>query len=145
MRVSYDVAGRTFDLEKGEIHFTGNSPINPNLDMEASADVTDLSATIHVTGTGLQPDISFTSTPALPEDELLSRLLFGSSITDLSAPEALQLATAVASLQSGSGGLDPINAVRKAEGIDRLRILPADSTTGQGTTVAAERQSTRLN
>src|SRR3546814_13825885 len=72
MRGSYEFAGRTFDLEKGEIHFTGNSPINPNLDIEASADVTDLSATIHVTGTGLQPDISFTSTPALPEDELLS-------------------------------------------------------------------------
>src|SRR3546814_12690028 len=80
MRGSYEFAGRTFDLEKGEIHFTGNSPINPNLDIEASADVTDLSATIHVTGTGLQPDISFTSTPALPEDDLLSPLLFGISL-----------------------------------------------------------------
>src|SRR3546814_15756075 len=105
-------------------------PINPNLDIEASADVTDLSATIHVTGTGLQPDISFTSTPALPEDELLSRLLFGSSITDLSAPEALQLATAVAYLQTGSGGLDTFNAARNATGLERLRKLPARSTTG---------------
>ena len=38
---------------------------------------------------GQKPEISFTSTPALPEDELLSRLLFGTSITNLSAPEAL--------------------------------------------------------
>src|SRR3546814_1843762 len=46
-------------------------------------------------------------------------------------------------LQSGSGGLDPINAVRKAAGLDRLRILPADSTTGQGTSVAAGKYITR--
>src|SRR3546814_13085933 len=97
MRGSYEFAGRTFDLEKGEIHFTGNSPINPNLDIEASADVTDLSATIHVTGTGLQPDISFTSTPALPQDELLQLLFFGRSITALFSPAAFHLSTALPS------------------------------------------------
>lgn len=143
VRGEYEFAGRTFDLEKGEIRFTGNSPVNPNLDIAASANITGLSATINVRGTGLQPEISFSSVPALPEDELLSRLLFGSSITDLSAPEALQLAAAVASLQGGGGGLNPINAVRKAAGLDRLRILPADSVTGQGTSVAAGKYITR--
>lgn len=143
VRGEYEFAGRSFDLEKGEIRFTGNTPINPTLDIEASANITDLSATIHVNGTGQQPEISFTSTPALPEDELLSRLLFGSSITDLSAPEALQLAAAVASLQGGGGGLNPINTVRKAAGLDRLRILPADTVTGQGTSVAAGKYVTR--
>jgi translocation and assembly module TamB len=53
---------------------------------------------------------------------LLSRLLFGTSITNLSAPEALQLAAAVASLNNTGGGLDPINSVRSAVGLDRLRI-----------------------
>lgn len=143
VRGEYEFAGRTFELEKGEIRFTGNTPINPNLDIAASADITGLSATINVRGTGLQPEISFTSIPAMPEDELLSRLLFGSSITDLSAPEALQLAAAVASLRGGGGGLNPINAVRRAAGLDRLRILPADSTTGQGTSVAAGKYITR--
>ena len=36
--------------------------------------------TIHVGGTGLKPDISFNSVPSLPQDELLSRILFGTSI-----------------------------------------------------------------
>lgn len=144
IRGNYEFAGRNFDLEEGEIRFAENTPVNPNLDIDASADITDLNAMIHVGGTGLQPEISFTSTPAMPEDELLSRLLFGSSITDLSAPEALQLAAAVASLRGGGdGGLNPINAVRKAAGLDRLRILPADSTTGQGTSVAAGKYITR--
>jgi translocation and assembly module TamB len=64
-------------------------------------------------------------------------MLFGTSITNLSAPEALQLAAAVTSLQSGGGGLDPINAVRRAVGLDRLRILPADISTGQKTSLSA--------
>jgi translocation and assembly module TamB len=64
-------------------------------------------------------------------------LLFGTSITALSAPEAVQLASAIAALQSGSGGLDPINRVRSAVGLDRLRILPADIATGQKTAISA--------
>jgi len=143
VRGGYEFAGRRFDLTEGMIRFDGSTPVNPTLDIEAQANVNDISATIKVTGTGLAPQINFTSIPALPEDELLSRILFGSSITQLSAPEALQLASAVAALQGGGGGLDPINAVRKATGLDRLRILPADPTIGQGTAVAAGKYLTR--
>ncbi|WP_442680392.1 translocation/assembly module TamB domain-containing protein [Sphingomonas sp. ASY06-1R] len=140
VRGGYQFAGRRFNLDRGAIRFTGEAPPDPVLDITALADIQGLNATIHVTGTGLHPDIAFQSTPALPEDELLSRLLFGTSITNLSAPEALQLAAAVAGLRGGSGGglnLDPINAIRKAVHLDRLRILPADVTTGQKSAIAA--------
>lgn len=143
IRGDYEFAGREFQLERGVIRFDGAVPANPALDIAADADTTGLSATIRVTGTGLKPEISFTSVPALPEDELLSRLLFGTSITNLSAPEALQLAAAVAALQNGGGGLNPINAIRRAAGLDRLRILPADPQTGQGTSIAAGKYVTR--
>jgi translocation and assembly module TamB len=142
VRGGYTFAGRRFDLREGKIQFDGRTPVNPMLDIDAEANVNDLTAVIHVGGTGLKPDISFTSVPALPQDELLSRILFGTSITNLSAPEALQLASAVGSLQGG-GGLDPINVVRKAAGLDRLRIIAADPTQGQGTSIAAGKYLTR--
>ncbi|WP_150291867.1 translocation/assembly module TamB domain-containing protein [Sphingobium estronivorans] len=142
VRGTYDFAGRRFDLKEGKIQFDGRTPVNPTLDIDAEANVADLTATIHVGGTGLKPAITFTSIPALPQDELLSRILFGTSITNLSAPEALQLASAVGSLQ-GEGGLDPINAVRKAAGLDRLRIIAADPTQGQGTSIAAGKYLSR--
>lgn len=142
VRGEYEFAGRDFDLARGRINFRGESPPNPSLDIAASANLSDLNATINVRGTGLAPEISFTSTPALPEDELLARLLFGSSITDISAPEAVQLAAALASLRGG-GGLDPINALRGAIGLDRLRIVSADQSTGQGTSIAAGKYITR--
>lgn len=137
VRGGYEFAGRRFDLERGTIRFMGEAPPDPLLDITANANLNGVSATIGVTGTGQRPEIRFTSIPALPEDELLSRLLFGTSITNLSAPEALQLAAAVGSLRGGGGGLNPINAVRRAAGLDRLRILPADPTIGTGTSIAA--------
>ncbi|KQS47152.1 MULTISPECIES: translocation/assembly module TamB domain-containing protein [unclassified Sphingomonas] len=143
IRGDYEFAGRQFELARGVIRFDGQVPANPALDIEANADSTGLSASIRVTGYALKPEIGFTSTPALPEDELLSRLLFGTSITNLSAPEALQLAAAVAALQGGGSDLNPINAVRRAAGLDRLRILPADPQTGQGTSIAAGKYVTR--
>ncbi|MEO9600256.1 translocation/assembly module TamB domain-containing protein [Parasphingorhabdus sp.] len=142
IRGNYTFAGRRFRLERGRIRFVGNQPVNPILDIEAEANLTGLNATIDVTGTGNKPEIAFSSIPALPEDELLSRILFGASIADLSAPEAVQLAAAVASLNSG-GGLDPINQLRKAVGLDRLRILPSDTDAGSGTSIAAGKYITR--
>ena len=143
VRGDYEFAGREFELTRGIIRFAGEVPANPALDIEANANTSGLNASIRVTGVAQKPEISFASVPALPQDELLSRLLFGTSITNLSAPEALQLAAAVAALQNGGDGLNPINAVRRAAGLDRLRILPADPQTGQGTSIAAGKYVTR--
>jgi translocation and assembly module TamB len=143
VRGNYDFAGRNFRLDHGVIRFQGESPPNPLLDIHAQAQVQGLDASVIVQGTGLKPEITFASNPPLPQDELLSRILFGTSITNLSAPEALQLASAVAALQSGSGSLDPINALRRAVGLDRLRIVPADVATGQRTAIAAGKYITR--
>ncbi|MET0137156.1 MAG: translocation/assembly module TamB domain-containing protein [Sphingobium sp.] len=137
VRGDYDFAGKRFELREGRLRFLGETPINPLLNIRAQADVNDVNATITVTGSSAKPIVTFTSIPALPQDELLSRILFGTSIAKISAPEALQLASAVAAFQGGDGGLDPINAVRRATGLSRLRILPADTTTGQKTSVAA--------
>jgi translocation and assembly module TamB len=143
LRGQYEFAGRQFSVSRGVIRFQGESPPDPVIDIVAEGSTQGVNATIRVSGTGQRPEIRFASTPSLPEDELLSRLLFGTSITNLSAPEALQLAGAVASLRSGGDGLNPINALRKAIGLDRLRILPADAVTGQGTSVAAGKYLTR--
>jgi len=140
---NYDFAGRVFRLDRGIIRFRNESPPDPLLDIHAEATMQGLDATVSVRGTGLKPEITFASNPPMPQDELLSRILFGTSITNLSAPEALQLASAVAALQSGSGSLDPINALRKAVGLDRLRIVPADVATGQKTALGAGKYITR--
>ncbi len=138
VRGDYDFAGKRFNLTRGDVRFDGKNPPDPVIDLAAENTSSGFTAQLSLTGTALHPDIKFSSTPALPEDEVLSRVLFGTSITTLSAPEAVQLAGALASLRGGKGGrLDPFNAVRKTLRIDRLRVLPADISTGRKTSIAA--------
>ncbi|MDE1916092.1 MAG: translocation/assembly module TamB domain-containing protein [Sphingomonadales bacterium] len=139
---TYEFAGKRFTLSRGHMIFDGGSPPDPRLDMLATSSVSGVTANVTVRGTANKPDIAFSSVPALPEEEVLSRLLFGNSITQISAPEAVQLGAALAALHGG-GGLDPINKLRRVIGLDRLRIVSADVTTGQQTGVAAGKYVTR--
>lgn len=135
VRGYYSFAGTRFELSRGIIDFDENAPIDPRLDIVAETRDNGLDVAVNVRGNALTPEITFSSTPSLPEEEILARLLFGGSITDLSATDALQLGSALASLRGG-GGLDPINRLRTAIGLDRLRIVGADPALNRGTSVA---------
>lgn len=136
VRGTYSFAGRRFDLDEASyVAFEGGT--NPALNISATGDVSGAAITIDIGGRAQNPQITFRSTPQLPQDELLSRALFGESITNISAIQAVQLAAALNSLRGGGGGLNPLGKLRSVAGIDRLRILGADETTGRGTAIAA--------
>lgn len=138
VRGTYSFAGRQFDLTPdGSISFDGGDYTDPQLNLTATTTVEGVTATINIGGRAQRPKISFTSTPALPQDEVLSRLLFGTSVTSLSPIQALQLAAALNSLRGSGGGLNPLGKLRSAIGVSRLRVLGADAATGRGTSLAA--------
>lgn len=137
IRGTYSFASRRFDVTRGNIRFQGNQLSNPTIDVEASTTAEGITAIIDISGTAQQPRIAFSSSPSLPQEEVLARLFFGTNVTNLSATEAIQLAAAVNSLSGTGGGLNPLGQLRSATGIDRLRILGADDTSGRGTSLAA--------
>jgi translocation and assembly module TamB len=136
IRGTLGLAGRRFRFDRGEVTFEGPRP--PRLDLVATADIESVEVGIVIAGSSANPQISFTSSPSLPQDEVVSRILFGSSVTQISALQAVQLAASLNSLRpSAGGGLNPLGRLRSATGIDRLRIIDADTATGRGTAVAA--------
>lgn len=137
VRGTYSFAGNRFDVQRGRVRFRGGSLVDPDIDILATTAKNGITFNIAITGTGEKPQIAFTSTPALPQDEVLSRLLFGTNPENLSATEAIQLASALNSLRGSGGGLNPLGKLRSATGFDRLRVLGADKTTGRGTSLAA--------
>lgn len=137
VRGTYSFASRRFELTRGIVSFEGGPLADPTINIAASTTAEGVTAIINITGTGQAPRIAFTSTPTLPQDEVLSRLLFGSSVTNLSATEAIQLASALNGLRGSGGGLNPLGQLRSAAGIDRLRILGEDDATGRGMALAA--------
>jgi len=143
VRGDYTFAGTRFELTRGRILFDENEPIDPRLDILAETSRSGTNVDIAITGNAQSPAIAFSSEPALPEEEILSRLLFGGSVTSLSATDAVQLAAALAALQGGGAGLDPIGELRRSIGLDQLRIISADPLIGRETGVALGKNITR--
>ncbi|MFN0047361.1 MAG: translocation/assembly module TamB domain-containing protein [Sphingorhabdus sp.] len=136
VRGTLGFAGRSFELENGRISFNGGPATNPSIRIAAASEVDGTTVRVNIRGTGQNPDISFSSTPALPQDEIMARILFGNSIGELSAIQAVQLAASLNNLRGGSGGLNPLSVLQSATGLNRLRILGADQATGREMAVA---------
>jgi translocation and assembly module TamB len=135
VRGTLDFAGRSFRIDSGSLAFNG-AATNPTVRVSAAAEADGTAVRVNISGSGNNPQISFASTPTLPQDEILARILFGNSVAELTAVQAVQLAASLNNLRGGGGGLNPLGVLQSATGIDRLRILGADDKTGRGAAVA---------
>jgi translocation and assembly module TamB len=116
---TYSLLGTDFTISRGNVYFAG--PPEPSFDIEAQAATSSITATIDITGTPKQPKLALSSVPALPQDEVLSQVMFGSSTTQLTPAQGLELAQAAAGL-AGGGGPGVLDRLRAATGLDRLSV-----------------------
>jgi translocation and assembly module TamB len=129
-RGAFTLAGRRLDFARGNINFVGS--VIPNLDFLAQNTAGDVTAQIVISGPANQPDFAFTSVPGLPQDEVLSRLLFNSASGGLTPIQSLQLAQTVAEF-SGRGGPGALEKMRRSLGVDSLDVqLGADGSPSVG-------------
>ncbi len=117
-RGRFDLLGRRLDFTQGSLEFTG--ALVPFIDFVAETQTSDATVRIAVTGPANDPEFSLTSSPDLPEDEILSRILFDEASGGLSAAQALQLAQGIATLTGGGPGA--FDQIRRALGVDSLDI-----------------------
>lgn len=123
-----DILGRRLDFTRGRLTFNGST--DPELDFIAESSAADVTARIIISGRASEPEVSFSSSPALPQDEVVARLLFGRSTGQLSAGQALQVAQAVATLSGAGQG--SLGALRRSLGLDTLDVgVNAAGTGGQ--------------
>jgi translocation and assembly module TamB len=135
----FSFASSVFEITSGTLSFNG-APLDSAINIQAETTAQDIKATVTIAGTAARPQISFSSTPSLPQDEILSRLLFGTSVANLSVTEAVQLASAVAGLQSG---VDTMSKIRRGIGLDRLRLVGQDSSKGMSSGLAVGKRINR--
>ena len=126
---SVDFLGKTFTLTRGTITFDGTDKLDPALDIVAEASTADITAQVNIGGLASAPTVTLTSTPVVPQDEILARVLFGKSVSQISAGEGLQLAAAAASLAAGGPGV--LDRLRGGLGLDWFRL--GSSTSGPTT------------
>ncbi|WP_447952992.1 translocation/assembly module TamB domain-containing protein [Sphingopyxis chilensis] len=143
VRGTLGFAGRSFELQEGRVTFPTGDAFDPAIRLIADDTIETVTVTVSVTGRASNPQVAFSSVPGLPQDEIVSRILFGDSITTLSPLQAVQLAASLNTLSSGGGGLSPLGALQSATGIDRLRVLGPDDTVGRGAALAAGQYITK--
>jgi translocation and assembly module TamB len=100
-RGKLDISGKTFDIERGAVTFTGDAA-NPTISAVARYD-SPAGYTVYAeyTGTATQGKLRLSSEPALSQDEILTLLMFG---------------TPDGSIGAGSGGGSLATAVSVAGG-----------------------------
>lgn len=138
-RGNFDLAGISLNFTKGRVAFNGsgvNHKLDPTLAFEADRVVNGQTAMLKVGGYASQPKISFESNPSLPQDQVLAMLLFGTDVHSLSSTQMLELGTALATL-TGATSFDPMGAIRKTLGLDRLAVGGGSGVGNGGTTVEA--------
>jgi translocation and assembly module TamB len=116
------LADRRFTLEQGSISFPGDDP-DPILDLTATRSTSSIDAWIRVQGRASDPELTLTSRPEYPEDEIISRVLFDKPVSQLTTSESIELAAALARV---AGGVTPaaglLTSMRNATGLDVLRV-----------------------
>jgi len=141
-RGTFTVASRTFNLTTGRVAFDGVSirnRIDPTLDLAAETTSGGITAKLAVTGYASQPRIELSSTPTMQPDEILARMLFQQSASQLSPLQLAQLAETAVALTSGGSGFDPLGSLRRTLGLSRLNVSSTEGATSamSGTTVEA--------
>ena len=129
-----EILGQRLDFNSGTLQLTGN--LDPQINFVAETRTSDVTAIITVSGRVSSPEIRFSSIPALPQDEVLARVIFGRSVSQLSAFQVAQLAAAAAELAGGGGGGGLLDSLRGAIGFDDLDIITEED---GGTAVRAGR------
>ncbi len=124
LRGEYKLIGQTLRFTRGRIGFDGAQATDPNLDLEARVTAAGSTAILAVLGTARAPRIELRGEPELPQDEVLSRLLFGVAGGRLSPIQVARLGLAAASLAGfgGTGGPGILDRARTGLGLDRLSI-----------------------
>lgn len=119
IRGRFDVLGQRLVLDEGFVNLRGS--FDPYLRFVATTQTERASVVLGLEGVASEPELLLSSVPELPQDEILSLLLFGRDITEISPLQALRLANALRTL-SGRGGAGVTGRLRESLALDDLDV-----------------------
>ncbi|MGA1870792.1 MAG: translocation/assembly module TamB domain-containing protein [bacterium] len=91
VRGYYTFYNKEFEVQKAVLTFQGLTVINPQIDMRTVYRVGGVNIFIIITGTKNAPVVTLQSDPSMPQNDIISYLIFGRATEDLSQRESANL------------------------------------------------------
>ncbi|MGR3650782.1 MAG: translocation/assembly module TamB domain-containing protein [Roseovarius sp.] len=113
-----DILGKRLELTEGRVTMQGS--LDPWLRFVAETVIDDVAVQVILEGLASAPEVTFASSPDLPQEEIVARLIFGRGLDTISPLQAAQLASAVATLSGGGGDL--VGRLRGGFGLSDLDV-----------------------
>ena len=133
LRGRLDILGRRLVLSEAQVQLQG--ALVPYIHILAGINSGAITSSVRIEGEATNPAVTFSSSPDLPQEQVLAHLLFDRGLDKISAFQAAQLASAVAAL-AGRGGDGVIGTLRRKALLDNLDVQ-ADGT-GNATVTAGK-------
>ena len=117
-----DFLGVWFDFKGGRVTMTDAWPPNPQLAIDAITTRFGVEATLSVGGLASAPTFELTSDPPMHQDEILSFLLFGKSLSEISTTQVMSLAARLHQLRNPNFGTGFSDKAREALNVDYIDL-----------------------
>lgn len=129
-RGTLSLFGRQFAFNHGIMTLTTNAnTLGVFFDAQAQATISDVITQIHLYGDLSSVKLNLSSTPVLPQSEILSYLLFGNKSATLSPFQAVELANTVSEFTNGNAGTQGLmGQLRDSLGLSSLSLNMSDET-----------------
>ena len=122
LRGKFVFLDRTFDLTKGLVTLSGESPPNPFLEILGETRILENLIQVRISGPARDFRLSLSSVPDLPQDELLAMILFGRSLRQISPLQAVRLAQAAAEMAGVGAGPDFLDSLKSQLGLQEVDV-----------------------
>lgn len=131
-RGHFQFFGKRFVLKEGFIHFDGKVPPDPYVQMEAEASAGGITANLRLSGPSSALSVTLSSTPPLPVDEILSRVLFGRTKAQITPIQAATLAHSLMALSGKASDLGIMDRLRTTFGLDVMEVKESSRSGPEG-------------
>ncbi len=123
---SYIFRGKTFALNEGTITCNGDLEKDTTLYVIGSMKIGRMTVEAILRGPIGKPELSFRSNPPMSQREILSWILFGHGLSNISPLEGSQLNETITDLDMADTGPDLLTKIQNTIGIDRIDIGAGD-------------------
>jgi translocation and assembly module TamB len=143
-RGTYTVFTRPFRIESGEIRLGGTGSLTPVLDIKSEYSRGEVTVTARLHGDANALELDFSSIPSMPQDEMLSWVLFGNDSSALTPLQGLKLAQVAAQLVGGPANLGKRKKAAETLNVDRVELREMSNQTSSTSLVVGKQVSERV-